>query len=324
MPSSPYFSSVTSESTFRARFQAEDGKSFRQLENVAASHWGRPHLFGCRVVRRDAQHNVLPILSQYTTPTDIHSAPDQIRMFLEGPDLPLMVQSEHYLVRGFKYSTSLAQIWAAMAMFKGSPNRRMQDTHGTEEIDHNEPEDDVKARHPKRARRHTIQPDFVESSGIQAGSSSPPHESSLYSPHGSSLGYVDLETHALGVSPEDDTLRLASCVLRHILYFASPQDSAWNPKVVEFRDAKKRIAASTPLEKRQIVAIDDDGLCLRQHVPDKGFVLLNNHIAVLEAKTQFQCIEDGRPMISDECFAQMICEGLASRLCNSAGNAQQR
>lgn len=79
------------------------------------------------------------------------------------------------------------------------------------------------ARQSTRLRRDTNQQGFVNSSGIQIGSSSPPYDGSYDGSQGSSLGYFDRDTHFLGRMPEDDTLRLASCVIRHILYFAPPQ-----------------------------------------------------------------------------------------------------
>ncbi|KAJ6150868.1 hypothetical protein N7470_007462 [Penicillium chermesinum] len=319
MAYSPYFASITSESAFKTRFKAENRQVFENLRNAAASHWDRGHLFACRVVRREPQRNILPVLSRYTTPTDIDSASDEIKLFLKGPDMGSMAQSEHSLIRGSNYSISLAQIWAAMAMFKGSPDRRTQNITKDDDIVEEDsiiPADELETRHPKRARRFTNQPGFVESGSIQVDSSSPLAEGSSHSssPQESSLGYVDSDLHILAVSPEDDTMRLASCVIRHILYFGAPQHSNWNPKVVEFRDAKIRLDAITTRRERHIIAIDDGGLCLRKHEPTKGFVLVNNHIAVLEAKTRFQCLQNGRPIISDECFAQMTCEALATKL----------
>lgn len=324
MAPTPYFSSVISESAFKARFQAENGKKFSELDNVAASYWGRPHLLACRVVRRDPQRNLLPILSQYVTPSDVQTSSDEIRAFLQGPDLTFMAQSEHYLVRRSNCGISLAQIWAAMAMFKGNQDRRMRDVSTMQEQNESERDNDAEARQPKRFRRHTFQPDFIDSSGIQVGSSSPPHDGSYDGSQGSSLGYVDPDTHYLGITPEDDTLRLASCVIRHILYFAPPQNSASIPTVVEFRDAKTRLAATTLVGERQIVAIDDGGLCLRRQNPGGCFILTQNHVAILEAKTQFQCLENGRPIISDRGFAQMVCEALATRLSDIGDNSQQR
>ena len=113
-------------------------------------------------------------------------------------------------------------------------------------------------------------------------------------------------------------------MIRHILYFAPPQVSASRPIIVEFRDAKTRVAALTSVRNRQIVAIDDGGLCLRRQKPGGGFMLVNNYVAILEAKTQFQSFQDGRPIISDRSLAQMVCEGLATRLSNGTGGTQQR
>jgi hypothetical protein len=324
MVSTPYFNKVTSESAFKARFQAENGKTFSQLENVAASHWGRPHLLACRVVRRETQPNLLPILSPHMVSPAEDPLPNEIKAFLKGPDPTLLAQSEHYLVRGSGSSLSLAQIWAALAMFKGGQDRRISHistSQGQNEIEHLS---GTEGRLPKRIRRHAFQEDFVVSSGIQVGSSSPPRDGSYDGSQASSLGYVDADTHYLGIMPEDDTLRLASCVIRHILYFASPQNSARMPVVVEFRDAKTRISATTLVGDRQIVAIDDGGLSLRRQKPGGGFMLVKNHVAVLEAKTQFQCLENGSPIISDRSFAQMVCEALATRLSDISDDAQQR
>jgi hypothetical protein len=63
---------------------------------------------------------------------------------------------------------------------------------------------------------------------------------------------------------------------------------------------------------------------LRQQKPGGGFVLARNHVAILEAKTQFQCLDNGRPIISDRGFAQMVCEALATRLSAVTDNSQER
>ncbi|CAL5869919.1 uncharacterized protein PFLUO_LOCUS4152 [Penicillium psychrofluorescens] len=155
-------------------------------------------------------------------------------------------------------------------MFKGSQDRRVRDILSIQEQNEGGRDNDADTRQPKRVRRYTFQPDFVNSSGIQVGSSSPPHDDSYDGSQGSSVGYVDFDTHYLGITPEDDTLRLASCVIRHVLYFGAPQNSVSNPAVVEFRDAKTRLAATTLVGERRIVAIDDGGLCLRRQKPSGG------------------------------------------------------
>ena len=326
MTSTPYFDSIISESAFKTRFQVENAKCFSQLENVAASCWGRSHLFACRVVRREKQRSFLPSLSHFIAPSDIQSPSDEIKAFLRGPDWTLMAKSEHHIVRSSNCGLSVAQIWAAMATYRGNRDRRTREVFPIQEQIETLPENEnvVETREPKRVRRHTFQPDFIDSSGIQVGSSSPPHHDSHHDSQGSSLGYVDRDMHFLGRTPEDDTLRLASCVIRHILYFAPPQESALQPVAVDFRDAKIRLAATTLVEERQIVAIDDGGLCLRRQTPRGDFILAKNHVAILEAKTQFHCLENGRPIISDRSFAQMICEALATRLSDMSDNSEKR
>ncbi|CAI7613928.1 unnamed protein product [Penicillium palitans] len=253
---------------------------------MTVSYWGRPHLLTCRVIRRDPQRNLLPILSQYVTTSDVHSSSNEISTFLQGPDLTFMAQSEHYLVRRSNCGISLAQIWAAMAMFKGNQNRRTRDVPTMQGQNESERDND-EARQPKRLRRHIFQPDTPAKYKLALAA----HRTTArtMAPKGP-LGYVDPDTHYLGITPEDDTLRLASCVIRYILYFASPQNSASNPIVVEFRDAKTRLTATTLVGDRQIVVIDDGGLCLRRQNENRYFILANNHIAVVEAKTQFQCL----------------------------------
>ncbi|KAI2712081.1 hypothetical protein CBS147332_5717 [Penicillium roqueforti] len=213
MSTTLYFSSVTSESTFRARFQAENRKTFSELNHVAASSWGRAHLLACRVVRREPLHNLLPILSGYM-PSTMPPFPNEITSFLEGPDLALLAGSEHNLVPNSGYGIAEGQIWAAMAQFRGNQDRRVQGLSITQEGN----ESELARRQSSRVRREIDQSDFTNSGEIQIGST---HSSrSSHSSEDSSLGYLDLDAQHQGITPEDDTLRLASCVIRRILYFA--------------------------------------------------------------------------------------------------------
>ncbi|KAF3386301.1 hypothetical protein F1880_000398 [Penicillium rolfsii] len=145
---------------------------------------------------------------------------------------------------------------------------------------------------------------------IQVGSSSPLAEGSQGT---SSVGYIDSEARSFLNSPEDKTLRLASSVMRHILYFAPPQDSVASPIVVEFRDAKARLSTLTPSLGRKLTATDDGGLCLREE-SHGAFRVSKNRVAILEAKRHFQCLEHGQPVVTDKCFAQMTFEALVARL----------
>ena len=151
----------------------------------------------------------------------------------------------------------------------------------------------------------------MDPSMIQIGSSSPTTDQA--SQGSSSVGFVDQNSYgALNLS-EERTLRLAHCILRHIVYFAPPQDHESPFFVTEVRDAKSRLYGPTPVQKRKIAAVDDGGLYLRDNKVDSSR-MIKSHVAVIEAKNRFQSIEDGKPIISDACFAQMTCEALATRL----------
>ncbi|KAJ5558043.1 hypothetical protein N7535_009533 [Penicillium sp. DV-2018c] len=148
---------------------------------------------------------------------------------------------------------------------------------------------------------------------MQVGSSNSGTSSQAASP----LEHVDPAWSSLLASPEDDTVRLVSCVIRHILYFAPPQDGAILPAVLELRDANSNLSAHTPQLQRKVIAIDDGGLIYRQHHRHEitGLcIVAKSRVVVLEAKRQFQSLEKGRPIISDNCFAQMTCEALVARL----------
>lgn len=53
-------------------------------------------------------------------------------------------------------------------------------------------------------------------------------------------------------------------------------------------------------------------------------MLAKKYIAILEAKTQFQCLENGRPIISDMNLAQMVCEALAIKISHKDDQSLQK
>lgn len=301
-----YLNRVTSVSAWGRLNASKDEQNFTGL-NTSASSWRQDHLLACRVIRREARPGLLPILSQFSLKSDLQDASAEIKAFIRGPHSALMSQSEHFIVRSTT-CTTLAQVWAALATFIDDSGRR------SISIAQSVSDDGTDSPPAKRPRRKTIEQGFVDSGEMNVGSSSPQREGSTDGSHVSSIGFFDSSTHRLRITPEDDTVRLASCVIRHILYYAAPQDAISNSVVVDFRDAKTRVAAVTATEEQRIVAIDDGGLCLRREKPEGGFILVDNHVAILEAKTQFQCLENDKPVISDKCFAQLICEALAIRL----------
>jgi hypothetical protein len=170
----------------------------------------------------------------------------------------------------------------------------------------------------KRARTQMVRENFVDPETQTFEDSSPLGGSnSQGSTDQGSVGFVDRLTHDC---PEDETLYLASSVIRHILCHAPPQDQAHLPRVVEFRVAKRFIAAQT--NQVRIRASDDGGLCLRERrEPEGRFVVTDEHVALLEAKRDFQQIKDGRPVVTDRLFAQMTCEAIACALRKSSENS---
>jgi hypothetical protein len=173
----------------------------------------------------------------------------------------------------------------------------------------------------KRRRFSTSHKGFVNSGKIETRSNSEQSEPSQEST--SSGDYIDSDSHKSMMPPEDETVRFVSCVIRHILYFAPPQDKPILPLVVDFRDAKTRRTATTWTGGQKIAAVDDGGLYLRGKL--KGiFDIHKLGVAILEGKKEFQHLEKGRPIISDKCFAQMTCEALAVRLAPTRGQSDDR
>ncbi|KAM3538487.1 hypothetical protein ARSEF1564_008608 [Beauveria bassiana] len=144
--------------------------------------------------------------------------------FIDGPASAHLSDSELALVS--RYGHSLGQVWAALATFKGPSERRRGQPfappppagHQGDGDGNNDGSGGDHAGRPKRVRRNTQQQEFVDSSTLQIGSSSPIAASS----QGSSLDFIDAESHALAAASEDDTLRLITCALRHVLYFSPP------------------------------------------------------------------------------------------------------
>lgn len=303
-----YFEAVTSRSAFNKCVEAEGGQTFQKLGNPpAASSWDRRWLLACRVVRTARQDTVLPLLSGQDGATKGAELQPQIRDMIRGPDSSYRQLSESELVH--RNGVSLGQIWAALRAFKDGNDRGEGSTD--------------EQRVTKRARHATQHEGFVDSSTMRVGSSSPlsseggreaaPESESLRSSHDSSVGHVDMGDHGPNTLTEDGTLRLVSCLTRHILYYSTPLDSAAQ-SIIEFRDEKLRSTVRTS-ELQWLRAIDDGGLCQLDLDPESGTLELgNSRVALIEAKRRFQHIHDGRPVISDESFAQMTCEALAARL----------
>lgn len=84
-------------------------------------------------------------------------------------------------------------------------------------------------------------------------------------------------------------------------------------ELAEFRDEKISLSVKTPVG--QILrAVDDGGICYLTLASSGRYHTIDSHMAMIEAKKRFQNIENGQPVITDECLAQMTCEALAARL----------
>lgn len=327
MATALYFHSVNSKAVFNSRYETENAQPFTQLQHPSASSkWGRKELFACRVLPR--VRDKLPLLRNFIEEHDQFGP--EILQFIQGPEANQLAWSELALVR--RHGHSLGQVWAALAMFRGPPDRRLdtkpavvgsdQDQIGDQDESEaggdnddeagGDNDDQESSGRAKRIRRNTQQEGFCDSGTMRVESSSPFKGSN----RSSSIGYIDPDSQAPW-RPEDDTLHFIRCTLRHVLYFASTHSDT--RIVIEVRDAKVRLSTVTNIGNRRLVAVDDGGLCLREQMADGGYATQQNRVMMLEAKGELQCIRNGCPIISDECLAQMTCQALTARLCDPQG-----
>lgn len=297
-----YCQVVQSPSSFRTLFKKEQGVSFSELPYNSAHKWGRCELLGLAVLPKTVRQ--LPALLPSIIPWHRQQSTEIVN-FLKGPDNDYTTKSEHCLVRDPTIGHSLGQTWAALARFTAL------------EVNVKENDDSDSETEPRSKRfRHddSVQEDvYINSSNMQVGSSSPPADGSQNTT--SSLGYVDRSVHCDREHNEDETLRFFSCATRHILDYAAPQEDPLVDPVVELCDHVVQMKATTPHLKRQISATADKGGLVLKENSNRGFVQTKKYVMITEGKREFQCIEDGRPYLTDACLGQMTCEALAARLC---------
>ncbi|CAI7665715.1 unnamed protein product [Penicillium palitans] len=281
-----------------------------------ASGWRRDHLLACRVTVRQTRPYILPILDQYSESSDATS-PVEIRNFVNGPESVKHLQKT---LAAFKDDRDAQRTHQSNGPSNSNDGSHYEESNADSDVSMDtESDGDSKARSTRARRARQETPDettsaFVPSGTMQVASSSPRAESSHSA---SSTGYIENAEHQLRITVEDGTLRLASCVIRHILYFGAPQDQPNMSGVVEFRDAKLRSFQLPRLLEEPMKATDDGGICLRTKNRNNEFKLENDRVAILEAKRRFQWLEEGKPTIADECLAQMTCEALLARLVGS-------
>ncbi|SCO54458.1 uncharacterized protein FFNC_15523 [Fusarium fujikuroi] len=302
-----YFNAIRSERAYHSYFQSESANDLTfSLSNLQtpASNWGREQLFTCHVVISPAHDTLLPAYKNEHITID-HNIPDeargQIDNFLQGPDPKDLGQSEHYLVH--KYGVSLGQAWAALAAAKA----RWSGVADLDVIKDGVPTNNEGTPESKRLRYNTDCKDFVNSATLQIGSSSPTSKLPAGTPD-SSVGYVD-QVPTRDHPPEDNTVRLTSCIMRHIFYYTQPPGSS---PIIEFRDTRQRMRLQILDLGGEVVAIDDGGFCMKLDEENGRFIVVRNMVALLEAKRNLKVIE-GKPAISDECLSQMTCEAILAR-----------
>ncbi|OAQ59014.1 hypothetical protein VFPPC_11512 [Pochonia chlamydosporia 170] len=303
-----YCLAVQSKSSFGEFFRREQGVSFSKLTYNPANKWGRRELLGLAVLPQRVRH--LPVLSPFVIPWDQQRS-IEITNFLKGPDGDYHSRSEHCLVRDPTIGHSLGQTWAALARFT------VHEASGRETDD-----SDVEIEpRQKRPRRDNVQENYVKSDTMQVGSSSPLADGSQET--SSSVGYVDRDSHYAWPHTENETLRFFSCLTRHILDYAAPQEDPIVNPVVELCDYVFRMKALTPILKREVSATADrGGLVLKENF-DRGFVQTKKYVMIAEGKSEFQCIENGQPFLSDDCLGQMTCQALAARLCDLSEGGEE-
>ncbi|SCO54662.1 uncharacterized protein FFNC_15614 [Fusarium fujikuroi] len=307
--SATYFDTITSKSAYNKQVQSElKDKSFTlsvfDLKS-SASKWGRRQLLACQVVVSPTSRDLLPAYNgQHIAPDDQRSdeAKSQIDKFLQGPDPNFLYQIEHNLVHRYG---ALGGIWAPLADI----NKRRTGVTFPEVLVGDSPTSEQGQGTPqsKRVRRNPSHENFVNSGSITIASSSPGNKFPGSSPN-SSIGWTEQgpiqDLHLEGV-----TALLISRMLLHILWYTQIPGSK---QTVAFRYNNQRMSLRIPGLDSPIVAIDDGGLCLQVEQRDGHFTTPSTMVALLEAK-RCLTISNGRPVISDDCLAQMACEAILAR-----------
>ncbi|KAG5655144.1 hypothetical protein KAF25_001917, partial [Fusarium avenaceum] len=303
---------------------------FSTLKLQAGSSWGRDHLFAFHVISATPPNRrgyLLPALQPFSHDLYFEADKDipignqrKLSGLLGSKPAGVRSAFEHHLVG--KFGTSLGQFWAALEDVKAQEDDPDSDSlsdegsadtgsvdfedlgdAGFEDFGDNFPLSD--SDHGPLAKRRKVKStnhkDMVSSTHLQIGSSS-----SQQGPSSSQISYQSdfIEAHT---SPRQEayTVRLISCAIRHILHYSQHQEAQM---VLELRQSE-RLALDIPSLEGSIVSIDDGGLRLRLLGKRRPG---NNFVALLEAKRCLKVL-DGRPVISDDCLAQMTCEAIVTK-----------
>ncbi|RMZ83254.1 hypothetical protein DV738_g1236, partial [Chaetothyriales sp. CBS 135597] len=344
-----YFHIVSTPSAYNREHKPE-GVWLECLDKLSASRWGRVQLVALRVLVVDTGANILPFFGEDEDflPTssnlrfDSYSHPSESGFWqlkedresiqalfdlVKGPaaddKVTQIVRAEYAL--NHAYGRSLAVIWAAM-------NRLclLSQTNDSLTAADDDNEDDIGGgaissptssplrggmdlklgpslalTDEQRPKRQANQPSASsynrEELAAIIGASSPPDE-----PPTSSQQFIPEEEAASSPNwSEDLTHRFVSEFIRHVLLHL-PQEQWSNDDVIDFDDHKLSLCCR--IGQTAYNSIDDGGLYLVKDCVDRI-----GRVAILETKRALGTIVDGKPVLSDERFAQMIGQALSIR-----------
>jgi len=330
----PYFNTVTSPSQFKRHVPKVGGTG--NLAEIRASRggdsgstWTTKHLFAFHVVvqGKGPRGTTLSHLEQHVTLKTFARVSDKMKNFLDGPSPGHYGMTEREMVH--RYGVTLGQIWAAAAKFANSaPSTPVEEMMPDEEEEEDGSDGRTRAKKrrgehgdveevpTKRIRKRRSFSEFtpsdtmvVASSPFRGANSNLPS-----SPIDSSQPCIPADASDKNGPREEATLRLATLAIRHLLYNCPPQDgrnvdSSDTDVVVDVRD--EPIRRTQRLHHNQWMTAEDDGglRILAGRQPLEGGPLI-----LFEAKRHFEEIIDDRPVFSNECLAQMVCEALSARL----------
>lgn len=286
-----YYNKVTNQSEFLAEAKNNDNFEILYQDNGwegGASRWGRKHLVALRLICWSDRAK-LHLLEDHF-PKTLDNVHDNIKKLIEGPPeiFRLAELAEMEIVQQYQ-PDSVGYVYAAMASILRAEAGRNIDTTLPQTPER-----------PTRVRSKVKIPDTVPSDSFAIGSSPNRPLSASWESIGS-VGY----TEAPYAPPvEELPLHLARCFVRCVLNYGQQLDNS--RCCVQIRDERLHYTYKT--EGKNIHAFDDGGAYLFRPSDDASL-----QVSLLEGKSSFQAIENGKPSVPDNLLAQLAGQALALR-----------
>ncbi|KAM0233767.1 hypothetical protein ACHAP5_010322 [Fusarium lateritium] len=287
----PYFLAVTNKPEYKRLFKTEEMSDIKRISTkgkIPASSCKRDTLFAFYAVVIKSAIDIPPVHNNQKVPMSTDKDSPELTGYIGGVKTEeIKGLFEHQLTHVFGFS--LGQTWGVLHKIKESLSKR-RDISAVEKGSVSSPV----RKYPKRnagAKNYAPEPgsDPIE----------PP------SSQGSNSSYTE-DVTAKDLQTEDHTVRLATCVLRHIINYTQDQDVGF---ALEVRERSRQLSLVLPKVLVTFTSIDDGGLCLRLRGREG---IHKNFIALLEAKRRLY-ESDRKPQISDEALVQMACEAILAR-----------